>query len=257
MNTRIKQEILNNTSLIDTTCIVSTMENLSKYATSISQNGKSLELIQLHKGYCNFDGWSEDILKKYGFELLYAEIPQRRINEPYDHGRTYRDPECGLMLKTGNVYTFPDQAHDKTSCKLTLKDKFDKMLKNPAFRPILYPDPVKKNGELQYGCPTGFRSPLILRKLIMMYKYEDDKFDVYHWHKTGSMKDSTNKKREVKTILTHVNCIPIGEIFSMDKHKNLMQRVAKYSARITTFGHCNVKNDILKISTGVKCLMND
>lgn len=257
MNAILKQEILKNTSLIKTTCVKGNIEELSKYATSTSADGQSLELIQLHRGYCSFDGWSEDTLLKYGFELLYAEIPQRRTNEPYDHSKKYIDPVCGITLKTGNVYTFPDHAHDKSSCKCTLKDKFEQLLKDSNFRPILCPEPEKKNGEKQSGCPTGFRSPLIIRKLIMAYEYDKGNFDIYHWHKTGSMESSANKDNEVKTILTHVNCIPVKDIFTLEKHTQLMKRVSKYSARITTFGHCNIKDAEPKIRNRVRCLMND
>jgi len=246
-----KSIIANNRNFIASTCVDCSIDSLKRFAKSCDNN--VLELIQLHKGYCSFDGWSEKSLTQYGFKLLFAEIPQRRTHMKYNH--KFTNDGVNMSVKLSSCYIFPEHIHDKTENNLTLAERYCGVLKDPNFRPLFVPEVSIIDNVISWEPAKSFKTPLILRKLIMLYEYADGKYDVYHWHKTAVMRDNTGIAREVKTILTHVNGIEVRKIFSNLSMGNLQWRVLKYASLISTEDKCQVREGNVTIKSNAQCLM--
>ena len=234
------------------TCVPGTVESLKKYSKTFNNNGE-LELIQLSKAYCNFDGWDERCLHQFGFVLIFAEIPVRRVNDPYNGSYSNED---GMNITQGIANTLGEHIHQPMITKRTLADKYKAIVNDIHFRPLFWPK-VEKRADGSYYWPPikGLKTPLILRKLIMMHKYAENKLDYYQWHKTEAMQDSSCKKVEVKTILTHVNGIELYEVFNLPEHVALKHRVIKYSSLISTEGACNIETAEVRTKSAVRCAM--
>lgn len=246
-----KSIIANNRYFIASTCVDCSIDSLKRFAKSCDND--VLELIQLHKGYCNFDGWSEKSLTQYGFKLLFAEIPQRRTNMKYN--QEFINNGVNMSVKVSSCYILPEHRHNKTKSNLTLAERYYGILKDPNFRPLFVPEVSVTGNVVLWEPAKSFKTPLILRKLIMLYEYADGEYDVYHWHKTAVMRDNTGIAREVKTILTHVNGIEIRKIFSDSSMGNLQWRISKYASLISTEDKCRVREGSVTIKSNAQCLM--
>lgn len=236
------------------TCLAPTVKMLHQFSKQ-PYSDHSLEFIQLKRCFCHFDGWSEEDLLEYGFELLYAELPQRQVTIKY-HAQHFCSVHPGARVKISEKYTLPDIAHDKTTTKCTLKKLYFGIREDENFRGLFHPQPTRgKEGKLEWKPATSFNSPIIIRKMIMIKRYGRTDYDVYHWFKTAAMTSDSGNSKEVKTLLTHVNGISVFSIFNLEANKALRDRVLESVKDISTEKPCTVKGKEVIHETQVSCTM--
>lgn len=249
-----KKAVAENRHLMKISSIPSKVEAVKPFSKTKAK-GSALELIQLHKMYCSLDGWDNSCLVPLGFKLLFVQIPQRSAQE--NHHKKVCLKKYGNTYRIGLKATLAKANLDFTLNNYTLAEYFNDSKNEPALRHLFHPKPKRDSkGVLEDVPPESFKNPLVIRKLIMACKYAKGKMDVYHWHRTCKMLDGVEVLREVKTILTHVNGIPLYNIYNLKCHEALKARVEKYAKRIATEGACVVGSKIVTKSADLQCQMS-
>jgi len=229
-------------NLFSTTSLNLNFNFLKNFATNIIDE-RHMSFIQLHPMFCAFDGYSEEDFKEYGFTPLYIEIPQRQVKEVYNDKKF--NP-YGIRGLGGRYITLQRIEHYCFMVNYTIKDMFINIIEDPFFTALF------KDGRSN-SISKCFKSPLYIRKIILSAPNLQGGYDIYHWFKTNRMKDATKKKREVKTILTHVNGISISKIFNDIKHKALKDRIIQTTSGISIDRTCKMQFDNVHIDQEASC----
>jgi len=231
MNT--KEVVKNNRNLFSVTSLSNEAEILRPYATQYISKNK-MSFIQLHPMYCNFDGYSEEVFNNFGFTPLYIEIAQRRVHEDY-----LKKIEIfpGVNCLIGECITLQRIEHNCTEVSHTMKDMFNAITEFHAVMGKMLAIFKHKDG----STTVAFKTPMFIRKFILSAPNLSGGEDIYHFIKTNKMKDGTQVKREVKTLLTHVNELPINDIFSKEKYTDLKNRIMLATSNITVDRICTIK----------------